>query len=262
MIVAIEGNIGAGKSTLLAALRKTTLGNHTHIEFLDEPLDVWSKVEAQRPGGPGMQNLLDAFYEDPTQHAFAFQVLAQVSRVSRLRKAMGWAQIIIMERSPRSDQDIFAANMKDCGAICEMHHAVYKACCDELSKLVPLKTLTVYLKAPESVLLERIKERARPGEVVSLTYLRQLGQLHERIFGTDEEILHLDGSDTVEQNVDHVLAWCSHLVDQRGIRPDAYHSGAKTLINVIWAVGGLMCGGFLCIILLTVIDIVVEEFAW
>ena len=71
-IYSCEGNIGAGKTTLINHLEEMCkVIEPKKIILLREPVDMWEKVCDDNG-----KNILKHFYENPREHAFAFQVLA------------------------------------------------------------------------------------------------------------------------------------------------------------------------------------------
>jgi thymidylate kinase len=94
-LVSIEGNIGAGKSTLIESL-KTTFANS--VVFVDEPVDEWSTVT----DSDGV-TILQKYYADQKRYAFAFQMMAFITRAKRLRLALAENphKIIVTERCAR-----------------------------------------------------------------------------------------------------------------------------------------------------------------
>ena len=78
-IISIEGNIGSGKSTLLENLKKHYTDNK-HVIFLKEPVDDWEKIKDKQGN-----SMLSKFYADQEKYAFAFQMMAYISRLKILR---------------------------------------------------------------------------------------------------------------------------------------------------------------------------------
>jgi deoxyguanosine kinase len=109
-LISIEGNIGAGKSTLIELLKT----KFPSVVFVDEPVDVWGTVKDSR----GV-TILEKYYENQTRYAFAFQMMAFITRVSRLRTALesNPHSIIVTERSVFTDREIFAKMLHDAGKI-------------------------------------------------------------------------------------------------------------------------------------------------
>ena len=101
-IISIEGNIGSGKSTLLANLEKA-FANNKNIVFLKEPVEDWESITDEN-GTP----MLKLFYADTKTHAFAFQMMAYISRLAILKRAIEQGyNYIITERCLDTDKHIF-----------------------------------------------------------------------------------------------------------------------------------------------------------
>jgi deoxyadenosine/deoxycytidine kinase len=66
-ILSIEGNIGSGKTTLFKALQK----EKPDWIFVKEPVDLWT---LPLEGDPDKKSMLGHFYDNPKEHAFAFQM--------------------------------------------------------------------------------------------------------------------------------------------------------------------------------------------
>ena len=81
-ILSIEGNIGAGKSTLLEQLKSAGLDS-SKVVFMQEPVDQWSKIQDLQGN-----TILSCFYRDPTKYAFAFQIMAYISRLSTFKQTV------------------------------------------------------------------------------------------------------------------------------------------------------------------------------
>ena len=97
-IISIEGNIGSGKSTILEYL-KIFYKDNTNVLFLDEPVSEWNKVV----DNDGV-TILEKYYENPVKYAFPFQMMAYISRLSVIKKALLTdCEIIITERSVHTD---------------------------------------------------------------------------------------------------------------------------------------------------------------
>jgi deoxyadenosine/deoxycytidine kinase len=56
---------------------------NTVFRFLEEPVDVWSSIQDKNG-----KNILEKYYADQTKYAFSFQMMAYISRLSLLRKAI------------------------------------------------------------------------------------------------------------------------------------------------------------------------------
>ena len=168
LLISIEGGIGVGKSTAFAALKKCELLRQlgSTVAFVEEPVDQWTA------GG-----LLGAVYSGQLSSG-TFQHCALITRVVGLIRALrSGASIIISERSPFSDFEVFAKTNLSPWEL-ESYALSYK----ELMSTVPkLDWVCIYLVAPSSTLTTRILSRGREEEIgtVDPSYLRRLEDRHE-----------------------------------------------------------------------------------
>jgi thymidylate kinase len=192
VIVSFDGNIGSGKSTtcyeyeqyLKTHISKDGVENHVfptitsfcdEVCFLDEPVELWNKV-CDKNG----VNILTNLYKDIRANAFKFQMMAYISRLSLLRKAVQNPKIklIITERSVETDRNVFAKMLYDAGDISHDEFQIYTLWFDEFLTDVPLSGI-VYIHASPEVCMERIEKRARSGESIQNDYIQRCHQYHE-----------------------------------------------------------------------------------
>ena len=81
-IISIEGNIGSGKSTLLENL-KQEFKHNKNIIFLREPVDEWESIRDSKG-----TSMIEKFYADQDKYSFSFQMMAYISRLALLKKAV------------------------------------------------------------------------------------------------------------------------------------------------------------------------------
>ena len=182
----IEGNIGSGKSTLISKLTK-----YNHIVFLPEPVDIWNTI----CDSAGI-TILENFYKDPQAYAFSFQMMAYISRLSLLRKAMHTNPnaIIITERSIWTDRYIFAKMLYDDHKINNIDYSIYLKWFDEFITDIQLAGI-IYVKTNPHICQERIARRNRKGETISLDYSINCHKYHEEwLTSSNTPILTLDGN--------------------------------------------------------------------
>jgi len=155
-LVSIEGNIGAGKSTLISTL-KTKFSNT--VVFVDEPVDEWSTIRDD----DGV-TILQKYYADQKRYAFAFQMMAFITRATRLRKAIqeNPGAIVVTERSVFTDREIFAKMLYDQRKIEEIEYRIYLKWFDELVGDLKVHGV-IYVRVEPDVCHERIIGRDRPG---------------------------------------------------------------------------------------------------
>ena len=196
LIISFDGNIGSGKSTtcyeyeqylkrILQSSSSTNddlihiLPNITSFEeevcFLDEPVALWNKVCDEN----GV-NILTNLYKNIRANAFKFQMMAYISRLSLLRKAVKNQKIklIITERSVETDRNVFAKMLYDAGDISHDEFQIYTLWFDEFLTDIPLGGI-VYIHASPDVCIERIHKRARSGETIHPDYIERCHQYHE-----------------------------------------------------------------------------------
>lgn len=185
LIISLEGNIGAGKSTVGERLRSSGL-----FDFLEEPLSLW------REGFTA--NLLQRMYADMERWAFTFQIMAFVTRVKTWQEILSRTdhERVVLERSVFTDRHVFAANLHRLGAISDVEWELYCGLWDFLvSNYCVQPDHIIYLRTPTEVCLERIRARGREEEKgITLEYLQQLEELHDRWLLHDPRAIVLDGT--------------------------------------------------------------------
>ncbi len=163
-ILSVEGGVAVGKTALLTALKTSTLGEHYCIYVFEEPISDWQNV--------GNSNLLQLYYEDPLQYAFAFQQHCLRTRFDMCRQQLRNTVVpkddrpvlILMERSWHSDMECFITLHHRYGHISEVHFDLLKR---EFSRGVdemPLIDGVLLLQVPFPNSQKRIQQRGRQGE--------------------------------------------------------------------------------------------------
>jgi deoxyadenosine/deoxycytidine kinase len=194
VIVSFDGNIGSGKSLtcyeyeqyLKKRMTSSSIDNgeitlptitsfEEEVCFLDEPVELWNQV-CDKDG----VNILTNLYKNIRAHAFKFQMMAYISRLSLLRKAVKNPKIklIITERSVETDRNVFAKMLYDVGDISHDEFQIYTLWFEEFLTDVPLSGI-VYINASPDVCLTRIGKRAREGETIQPDYIQRCHQYHE-----------------------------------------------------------------------------------
>ena len=198
-IYSIEGNIGSGKSTLIRCLNKI----NKNIIFVLEPVDEWATI-SDKDG----ENILTKFYRDQTKYAFSFQMMAYISRLSKLKRiiAVNPDSIIITERSILTDKNVFAKMLYDDNHIEEVNYTIYLKWFDEFIKDIPQSGF-IYIKTCPQICFDRVQKRNRIGETISLDYLSKCHRYHESWLDGEENILLLDGSISFENDEEIINQW-------------------------------------------------------
>ena len=215
-IVSIEGNIGSGKSTLLENLRKQ-YANHTHIIFLQEPIDEWEKITDNEGN-----TMLKKFYANQEKYSFAFQIMVYISRLTILRQTIKNIihdtinqYIIITERSLYTDKHVFAKMLYDQGKIEDVCYQIYLNLFEEFVNDFPISNV-VYVNTNPEKCYERIHKRARDGEeVIPLTYLTDCHHYHEEFLdentGIKSSKLILNGNTDIYENDNIIQKWLTQI---------------------------------------------------
>lgn len=212
-IITIEGNIGSGKSTLLE-YSKQKYKNNSNIIFLKEPVDIWAEIK-----DIDGKSILEKYYMDSKKYAFAFQMMAYISRLSFLRKACkeNMNCIIITERCLYTDKLVFAKMLFDDEKIDYINYQIYLKWFDEFVKDFVIDHV-IYIKADPVICQERIKKRLRPGEdVIPLDYLQSCHEYHEKFLDINQNTnkvdvldcnqLLLDGNIDIYNNKNILIEW-------------------------------------------------------
>ncbi len=204
VIISLEGNIGSGKSTLLEKLKEQYADDKT-ICFLDEPVNIWNTIK-----DASGTTILENYYADQQKWAFAFQMMAYISRVSIMRAALKQKKyrIIIIERSVYTDSAVFAKMLYDDKKIGEIEYMIYMNWVKEFIEDFPT-TKFIYVRADPTTSYQRVLERNRPGEDIPLIYLQNCHKYHEDWLLHDNKIslMMLDANMDVKKDANLMAYW-------------------------------------------------------
>ena len=200
-IISIEGNIGSGKSTLLKRITET----HPDIVTVQEPVDEWNNIKDEN----GV-SILERYYADQKSWAFAFQMMAFITRVRKLRIAIDEnpMKIIITERSVFTDKNIFAKMLHDSGMINDIEYSIYLKWFEELTRDIQIDKV-VYVRTEPSECEWRIKCRNRTGENIPIDYLESCHKYHENWLKPVDKLV-LNGELTTEEMLGRVKSFLQH----------------------------------------------------
>ena len=181
IVVSIDGNIGSGKSTILHYIEQNfgnyckSLNNNLKICFLQEPVSIWESIIDKSDG----KNVIEKFYENNEKYAFAFQMMAYISRLSIFQKALTENyDIIFTERSVYTDRNVFAKMLHKSGKMNEIEHQIYNKWFDEFSKSLE-NIKIIYIRTSPETCEKRVKKRNRVGEDIPIEYLHECNYYHE-----------------------------------------------------------------------------------
>lgn len=205
-IFSVEGNIGAGKSTLLETIKDLKFDKPHRV--IQEPVNEWTV------GTSTTSSILELYYSDKTRYAFTFQMFALQTRFEHIFKVMkeNPNTILICERCPLTDFEIFAKMLFESKQISECEMMIYKRWYDFMDMLVGPKIKGIlYLKMPISTCASRIIKRNRKGEGnITMDYLQSLHGQHEDWLNKSElpySVHEIEWSEDKGYNLENIVAY-------------------------------------------------------
>lgn len=160
-LVLVAGNIGAGKTSL--------------TERIGARLGWWTGFEsvADNP-------YLSDFYADMRAWSFHLQIFFLGHRAEQYLEAVHDPRSAILDRSIYEDFYIFARALHHMGNLGERDYLSYHRLFNLVVDSLPRPDLLIYLKAPVSVLMNRIRKRARNMETgITAEYLSLLDSFYD-----------------------------------------------------------------------------------
>ena len=207
IIITIEGNIGSGKSTLVKNL-EDAFSESDSVHFLQEPIDEWNTIKDENG-----KTMIEKYYENQEKYAFSFQMMAYISRLTRLRNALKTnPKVIITERSIFTDKNVFASMLYKDKKIEDVEYTIYIKWFEEFLKDIP-PISTIYIRTTPEIAKQRVDIRARKGETIPLEYLKLCHEYHEQWLNNNNsdtcknDILILDGNIDVHENPQLIDEW-------------------------------------------------------
>jgi deoxyadenosine/deoxycytidine kinase len=233
-IISIEGNIGTGKSTFLENLESNInksnpdVGNS--ILFLKEPVDIWESIKDESG-----HTILEKFYKDQRRYAFTFQVMAYISRLSMLKRAIKenpQCKVIIIERSLIADKNIFMQMLYDDGQVEKMEFEIYNRWYNEFIDEYRVDAI-IYLDSDPDVCAARINRRNRNGEDgIPLAYLEKCRDYHSRWLVDTRTETVLTSNTVSTHNIKHEKF--NYSVLQINTNSNTEYSGDANCVGKIW----------------------------
>ena len=204
MLFSIEGNIGSGKSTIVELLKKefSEISN-IPVHFIDEPVSQWETIKSAEG-----KTMSEPLYSDQTKYAFAFQMMAYISRLSLLHEAtlLYPNDIIITERCLLTDYHVFAKLLYENKSMLKEEYDIYQKWFYYFQQEIEL-TGIIYLKTDPGVSHERCLKRAREGETITLEYLEKCHEKHQQWIAHGQYVTYI--IDNNELDPEYAL-WMIH----------------------------------------------------
>lgn len=193
MLFSIEGNIGSGKSTIVNLLKKEFEEiADIRVHFVDEPVSQWEMIQSEEG-----KNMIELFYSDPKKYAFAFQMMAYISRLALLHEAtlMYPNDIIITERCLLTDYYVFAKLLHENKDMLDVEFKIYQKWFYYFQQEIEV-TGFIYVRTDPEIAYERCLKRARLGETIPLDYLKKCHEKHDDWFSQENRtVLRIDNND-------------------------------------------------------------------
>ena len=160
-LILVAGNIGSGKTSLTERIGERMGWRTAYESVVDNPY-------------------LADFYKDMRTWSFHLQVFFLGHRARQHEDLARDARSAIIDRSIYEDAFIFARALHTMGNLTERDYLSYRQLFEQVVKYLPPPSLLIYLKAPASILIQRIQQRARNIETgITLEYLDLLDSFYE-----------------------------------------------------------------------------------
>ncbi len=161
MHIAIAGNIGSGKTTLTKMLAKR--------------YDWMPRFESV-----DYNPYLDDYYKDIKRWSFPMEVFFLKERFKDLLEIAKSNKPVVQDRSIYEGVYVFTANNYAMGNLDKRDYEAYMELFEDLTDVVKLPDLMIYLRSSVSHLVENIEKRGRDYEQkMPLAYLENLNSRYE-----------------------------------------------------------------------------------
>jgi deoxyadenosine/deoxycytidine kinase len=204
VIISVQGNIGSGKSTLVSKLKQIIGDSSRRVCYLQEPVDEWVSIKDSDG-----KTILELFYGNQNAYAFQFQMMAYISRLAILKRALRENyDVIIAERSLATDKHVFCQMLYDDKKINEVEFQIYNKWFEEFQSEFPVENI-IYIQTDPEVAHERVGRRAREGETIPLEYLVNCHEYHDKWISSfpSSNVITLDGNQDIHKNPEVLNEW-------------------------------------------------------
>jgi deoxyadenosine/deoxycytidine kinase len=161
MYIAVAGNIGSGKSTLTGLLAKH-YGWEARFEAVDH------------------NPYLEDYYRDIQRWSFNLEVYFLKERFRDLLDISHANHTIIQDRTIYEGVYVFMQNNKEMGHLSDRDYETYMELFEQMTSMVRLPDLMIYLRASVPHLVGNIQKRGREYEqTIQLDYLENLNRRYD-----------------------------------------------------------------------------------
>lgn len=160
-LILVAGNIGSGKTSLTERLGERMGWRTAYESVVDNPY-------------------LPDFYADMRAWSFHLQIYFLGHRAQQHIELAQDPRSAIIDRSIYEDAFIFARALRHMGNINERDYLAYRQVFDLVVRNLPPPSLLIFLKAPVTTLVERIRQRGRAIETtITPEYLGLLDSFYD-----------------------------------------------------------------------------------
>lgn len=160
-LILLAGNIGVGKTSLTERIGERLGWKTAYESVADNPY-------------------LPDFYENMREWAFHLQIYFLGHRAEQHIQLVNLAESAILDRSIYEDAHIFARALHHMGNLPDRDYHTYLRLYHLIVSNLPKPDLLIHLQAPVSVLMERIRRRARNIETgIDEDYLELLDRFYQ-----------------------------------------------------------------------------------
>jgi len=211
-LISIEGNIGSGKSSFVKNLELYYSNyencNNKKICFLQEPVDMWNTITNESG-----KTVIECFYADNKKYAFAFQMMAYISRLATIKETLKENyDIIFMERCLFTDRNVFAKMLYDDDKINEIEYKIYNQWFDEFINDFP-NIEYIYIQTSPEIAYNRIIKRGRIGENIPLEYLTKCHNYHNNWIQCLDNKYIIDGNIDTLESPNIICEWINNITE-------------------------------------------------
>lgn len=153
--IVLAGNIGVGRRQL--------------TRYLAEQIGAYPQYD-ELESNPFFVN----FYDDPARHAYAAQLCFMAQTFVQQCEILTSAVPVVQSRSLAERFHVFVKALHEQGHLSDEQLSELDQQYHAYAAVIRPPDLLVFLRAPTEVLLERVRQRDRPGEHVDEAYLELL----------------------------------------------------------------------------------------
>lgn len=201
MYIVISGNIGSGKTSLTGLLAERYGWEPRYEVVADNPY-------------------LGDYYKDIRRWSFCLETFFLKERFRDVLDIAHSAHDIVQDRSIFEGVHVFASNNKAMGNMDDRDYATFMELFEQMTSIVPMPDLMIYLRASVPHLVRNIQKRGRDYEQsIPINYLKGLNERYEDFvytkYGGRVLTIDVDGLDFLNNPMD--LKIVTDKIDRCGI---------------------------------------------